>query len=160
MIEGRTVWYYCTAGALVSLCKRWVWTGLTEASYHQGRRLKQALNDTPPNFIWKNPRNYISYCQIQYISCWNLMLYLIPIITFLWLNYQHSFFLLFLNPNSDSSFLKSVLDFFCPFSCLIFYMPRIPCRPLLCSWYMLCLTDFIHSLLPFKDSLNANDPRF
>ena len=64
------------------------------------------------------------------------------------------------HPNSDSSFLKSVLDFFCPFSCLIFYMPRIPCRPLLCSWYMLCLTDFIHSLLPFKDSLNANDPRF
>lgn len=112
MIEGRTVWYYCTAGALVSLCKRWVWTGLTEASYHQGRRLKQALNDTPPNFIWKNPRNYISYCQIQYISCWNLMLYLIPIITFLWLNYQHSFFLLFLILTLTLPFWSLYLTFF------------------------------------------------
>lgn len=62
------------------------------------------------------------------------------------------------HPNSDSSFLKSVIDFSFPLSCLIFYIPRILSRPLLCSLYMLYLTDFIHFFLSFNDSLNINDP--
>lgn len=52
--------------------------------------------------------------------------------------------------NSDSSCLKSIIDFSFPSSCLIFYIPRFLPRLLLCSCSMLCVTDFIQPFLPFN----------
>ena len=126
------------------------------------RRLKQPLNEASSDFTLNNPRNWFHimksnrhYAEFWY-SIWHQLSHSSGY-TIIYLQFHGIILFFFSFSSSDCSFLKSIINFSLPVSCLIFHIPRALPRPLFCSFYMLCLRDFTHPFLHFNHHLNTND---